>query len=155
MAQQQHASVRPHHHLLDMNEVCMRNAVSLCMVGMVLGCAPSRPPAGSPATVAAPSSASVWSVDLVRTRAGQQAEYLRGIQANWAGARRLAVAGGEVRTYHALAAPPDSTRGWDVMLLTEFRDSTAFSASLRRPTLCSGSGRQRGPVRAVADLRRE
>jgi hypothetical protein len=104
----------------------MRIALSLCLLGVVLGCTKPRAPA-SPAATRAASGASVWSLDLVRTRPGQQAEYLRGIRANWAGARRIALEGGEVRAYHAFAAPPDSTRGWDVVLLTEYRDSSAFS----------------------------
>jgi hypothetical protein len=66
-------------------------------------------------------------LDLVLTRPGQQAEYLRGIRANWAGARRLVVEHGDVRSYQAFAATPDSARGWDVVLLTEYRDSSAFA----------------------------
>ena len=58
---------------------------------------------------------------------GQQAEYLRNIKANWAGARRLARERGAVLSYSALKTPPDSSRAWDVLLMTEYADSTAWS----------------------------
>ena len=70
---------------------------------------------------------SVWTVDLVRTLPGQQAAYLRNIEANWAGARRIARERGAVLSYRALAAPPDSARGWDVLLMTEYADSAAWA----------------------------
>lgn len=70
---------------------------------------------------------SVWAVDLIHTLPGQQAAYLRSIKANWAGARHLAQAQGAVLSYQALAAEPDSARGWDVMLMTEYVDSTAWA----------------------------
>ena len=69
----------------------------------------------------------VWSVDLIRTLPGQQAEYLRNIEANWAGARRIARERGAVLSYRALVAPPDSLRGWDVLLMTEYADSSSWS----------------------------
>lgn len=72
-------------------------------------------------------SNSVWAVDLVRTLPGQQAEYLRSIKANWADARHLAQVQGAVLSYQALAAEPDSAKGWDVMLMTEYADSTAWA----------------------------
>lgn len=73
------------------------------------------------------SGSAVWAVDLVRTLPGRQADYLRGIEANWAGARRLARERGAILSYRALAAPPDSSRGWDVILMTEYTDSAAFA----------------------------
>ena len=72
-------------------------------------------------------SNSVWSVDLIRTLPGQQAEYLRNIENNWANARRIARERGAVLSYQALVAEPDSTRGWDVLLMTEYADSTSWS----------------------------
>ena len=73
------------------------------------------------------TTTSVWSVDLIRTLPGQQAEYLRNIEANWAGGRRIARERGAVLSYRALVAPPDSVRGWDVLLMTEYADSSAWS----------------------------
>lgn len=65
-------------------------------------------------------------MDLVRTFPGAQADYLRNVEANWASARELASTGGDVISFVALAAPPDSGRGWDIVLLTEYADSTAY-----------------------------
>lgn len=69
----------------------------------------------------------IWAVDLVRTLPGQQAAYIESIENNWAGARKLVREQGHILSYRALAAPPDSARGWDVMLMTEYRDSTAWA----------------------------
>ncbi len=82
--------------------------------------APASPPA-------APPAASVWAVDLVRTNPGLQAEYLRGIAANWAGGRRIATERGVIRSYRALAGTPGSALGWDVLLMTEYADSASFA----------------------------
>ena len=70
----------------------------------------------------------VWSVDLIRTMPGAQAEFLRTIEMNWGTARTIARQQGAVRSYHALAATPDSARGWDVLLITEYADSASFNA---------------------------
>lgn len=80
-----------------------------------------------PGALAAASPASVFALDLVLTRPGMQEEYLRGIAANWAGARHLARRQGVVRSYQALAAEPDPARGWDVLLITEYADSASFA----------------------------
>jgi hypothetical protein len=96
----------------------MRIVLSLCLTCTMLGCARPR----TSALVSQATGQSVWSMDLVRTRPGQQAEYLRGITANWAGAHRLAVEQGDVRSYQAFATRPDSTRDWDVVLLIEYAD---------------------------------
>ena len=82
---------------------------------------------GRTAVAQSDGSSSVWSVDLIRTLPGQQSEYLRNIEANWSGARRLAVERGAVLSYRALAAPSDSSRGWDIILMTEYADSTAYA----------------------------
>lgn len=65
-------------------------------------------------------------MDLVRTFPGAQADYLRNVEANWASARELASTGGDVISFVALATSPDSGRGWDIVLLTEYADSTAY-----------------------------
>jgi len=72
------------------------------------------------------SDGTVWTLDLVRTLPGQQAEYLRSIRANWAGARHLARERGVVLGYRALAAAPDDERGWDVLLMTEYADRSSW-----------------------------
>lgn len=68
----------------------------------------------------------VWAVDLVRTLPGMQDIYLRSIEENWGEARALVQEQGHILSYRALTAAPDSSRGWDVMLMTEYVDSTAF-----------------------------
>jgi hypothetical protein len=70
---------------------------------------------------------SVWSVDLIRTLPGQQGEYLHSIEANWAGARKIALDQDAILSYRALVAEPDSLRNWDVLLMTEYSDSTAWN----------------------------
>ncbi len=75
----------------------------------------------------APTQDTVWTVDLIKTLPGQQANYIRSIENNWAGARHLARERGAVLSYQAFAAPQDSTRGWDVILMTEYADSTQWA----------------------------
>jgi hypothetical protein len=72
------------------------------------------------------SGPSVWTVDLVRTLPGQQSAYVSSIEANWNSARSIAINRGAVLSYRALMASPDMSRGWDVMLMTEYADSTAW-----------------------------
>lgn len=85
-------------------------------------------PLGSPDS----QSASVWSVDLVRTLPGAQMDYMRSIETNWANGRKVANARGAVLAYRAFVAPPDSARGWDVLLMTEYADSASY---LRREAI--------------------
>lgn len=68
----------------------------------------------------------VWTMDLVQTFPGQQEEYVRSIKANWARARGLIREQGQILSYRAFVAPQDSLRGWDVMLMTEYANSTAW-----------------------------
>lgn len=89
------------------------------------GCAESTPE--RPTAPASGTASSVWSRDLVRTLPGQQAAYLRSIEANWAGARRIAQDCQAELSYHAPVAAPDAARGWDVVLLTEHADSAAWA----------------------------
>jgi len=65
-------------------------------------------------------------VDLVRTLPGARDAYMQSIEANWASARRLAQAQGAVLSYKAFVRQADSG-AWDVMLMTKYRDSTAFA----------------------------
>ena len=99
--------------------------LALAVLILVAGCLEA--PSQSAAPVEPDTSASVWTVDLIRTLPGQQAEYLRNIEANWAGARKIARERNVVLSYQAFVAPPDSARGWDVLLMTEYTDSTTWS----------------------------
>lgn len=93
---------------------------ALCST-LLLGCLSGRADSG-----ASEPGGSVWAVDLVRTLPGRQTEYLRSIEANWAGARDIARERGVVLSYRALAAVPDEERGWDVLLMTEYADTESW-----------------------------
>lgn len=98
----------------------------LCVLLVLLcGCATNDEPAIN--LSAPPTPTTVWSVDLVRTLPGAQRDYLASIEANWAQARHLAREQGAVVSYRALAAEPDTSRGWDVLLMTEYADSAAWA----------------------------
>ncbi len=94
------------------------------LIGVILAaCAGEAPP---PATTSTTRTESFWAVDLVRTLPGAQDDYLASIRANWSNARRIAKARGTVISYRALATQPDSVRGWDVLLMTEYADSASW-----------------------------
>ncbi len=103
----------------------MHPSLAIAMLILVAGCLEA--PSEQAVPVEQGITNSVWTVDLVRTLPGQQAEYLRNIEANWAGARRIARERRVVLSYRALVARPDSLRGWDVLLMTEYADSAAWS----------------------------
>ena len=103
----------------------MHPSLAIAMLLLVAGCLEA--PSEQAVPVEQGTTNSVWTVDLVRTLPGQQAEYLRNIEANWAGARRIARERSAVLSYRALVARPDSLRGWDVLLMTEYADSSAWS----------------------------
>ena len=96
----------------------------LAIIILAMGCGEAPPEPAAPADA---NGSSVWSVDLIRTLPGQQTEYLRNIENNWAQGRRLARQRDAVLSYRALVAPPDSARGWDVVLMTEYADSAAWA----------------------------
>ncbi len=98
----------------------MTSRLSILLLFVFMGCQ-------EPAAPSVPTQNTVWAVDLVTTLPGQQATYIESIKTNWANARRIAKARGSVLSYRAFAATKDSTRGWDVMLMTEYSDSTAWS----------------------------
>ncbi len=101
------------------------SSLAIAILILVAGCLEA--PSEQAVPVEQGTTNSVWTVDLVRTLPGQQAEYLRNIEANWAGARRIARERSAVLSYRALVARPDSLRGWDVLLMTEYADSSAWS----------------------------
>lgn len=85
-------------------------------------------PTETASTAEIDAARSVWAVDLIRTLPGQQEEYLRNIEQNWAQGRRILHGEGGVRSYYALADSPDSLQEWDVLLMTEYPDSAAYEA---------------------------
>lgn len=74
-----------------------------------------------------PEPESVWSVDLIRTLADAQSEYVGNVRDNWAQARRIALTRGDVTSFRALIAESDSSREWDIILMTEYRDSVSWA----------------------------
>ncbi|MFT5142484.1 MAG: hypothetical protein ACI80V_000769 [Rhodothermales bacterium] len=66
---------------------------------------------------------SVWAVDLINILPGGEEEYVGNIQNNWAQARDIALRTGDLVSFRALITRPDSTREWDLILMTEYADS--------------------------------
>ena len=105
----------------------MRHTFPLPALSVLLSGASCSTDSVSPPSDTDRRGASVWSVDLVRTLPGSQADYVRSIEDNWAGARELARERGAVISYQAFVAQTDTAGGWDVMLMTEYADSTAWA----------------------------
>jgi hypothetical protein len=70
---------------------------------------------------------SIWSVDLVRLLPGGQDVYVSNIRDNWAQARDIALENGDLLSFRALLAKPDSARGWDIILMTQYADSARWA----------------------------
>lgn len=68
----------------------------------------------------------VFALDFVRTFPGEQADYLRFIERNWAPARAAAQEEGAVIGYEVIAREPQGEE-WDVMLVTEYASADAFA----------------------------
>ncbi|MEM9998268.1 MAG: hypothetical protein AAF809_11255 [Bacteroidota bacterium] len=99
----------------------MRRAVlALALAAGLVGCTPAG------LVDAAERAESVWAVDLVETLPGQQARYLQFNALNWVPMREAFVEEGIAHSFRVLTLPPDSARGWDVMLMTEYVDESAF-----------------------------
>jgi hypothetical protein len=69
---------------------------------------------------------SVWTVDAIKTNEGEQANYLKFIEQNWATARQKLKAKGYIKSYRVFSVKPDKSQPWDVMLLTEYANREAF-----------------------------
>lgn len=94
------------------------------MVGVVAALLVVVPLTG--AHVSPQQDQSIWMVDLMRTKPGQQARYLKYLDANWARSRRTVLAQGGISSFRILVSS-DSLAPWDVVLLTEFPDSAALA----------------------------
>lgn len=81
-----------------------------------------------PATIAfARTDASIWAVDFVKTKDGQQENYLKFIENNWAKARAFMKTRGIVRSYQVLLRPASQVNSeWDVLLITEYSDQPGY-----------------------------
>lgn len=63
---------------------------------------------------------SVWAVDFVKTNNGQQANFLKFIEQNWAKARQFMKEKGIVASYQFLSVPEAKDTRWDALLVTEY-----------------------------------
>ena len=84
-------------------------------------------PGGSTSAPPVDASPSVWSFGYAKTHPGEQANYLTFLRFNWAEARRRAAREGVVRSYRVLVRPDAGEAAWDVMMVTEYADSTAYA----------------------------
>jgi hypothetical protein len=68
-------------------------------------------------------------MDAWRTKPGEQVRYLRFLDANWRPARAEVAALGEVLAARVVVVPDSVANelGWDVLLVTTYRDSTAWA----------------------------
>ncbi len=96
-------------------------AASLIVASCLIGCA--QPETSAPADHAQ----SVWAVDFIRLLPGGAEDYLKNIRGNWAQARDIALRNGDILSFNALRAADDSSLGWDIMLMTEYTDSTTWT----------------------------
>lgn len=72
------------------------------------------------AAAAQTGQASVYAVDFVRINDGQQADYLKFIEQNWARARAFMKDKGIVASYRSLSVPATRETVWDALLITEY-----------------------------------
>ena len=77
-------------------------------------------------TVSAQQNQTIWTIDFVQTKAEQQRDYLEYIRQNWAKARQALQAKGDVVLFQALSIQPAPNRDFDVLLLTEYANKTAY-----------------------------
>lgn len=72
------------------------------------------------------SATSVWAVDFIKTKDGQQANYLKFLDQNWAKARAFMKEKGIVSTYQSLSVPASKETQWDILLITEYVSREGF-----------------------------
>jgi hypothetical protein len=100
----------------------MRRLTSCLMFAMIASTACAR--RGQLAPAVAPST-SVWTLDYMMTKPGQRDRYLRYLDANWARSRQTLLNQGRIRSFNVLVRTPTDTAPWDVVLVTEYSDSTS------------------------------
>lgn len=82
--------------------------------------------------LAAQAPAAPWlALDARRTLPGQQARYLKFVEANWVPAREEARRGGAVLGHEILVreSGDPAPGGWDILLITVYRDSLAAASA--------------------------
>lgn len=69
---------------------------------------------------------SVWAVDFVKTGDGQQENYLKFIEQNWAKARQFMKDKGIVASFRYLSVPAAKDAKWDALLVTEYVNQEGY-----------------------------
>ena len=69
---------------------------------------------------------SVWAVDFIKTKDGQQENYLKFLEQNWAKARAFMKEKGIVASYQSLSVPTSKETQWDILLITEYIGQEGF-----------------------------
>ncbi len=110
----------------------LRAFAILLIIPIMMISACTDQPAGPSSQVNGPEdladhSTAIWAVDFIRLLPDGEELYLRNIRENWAQAREIALANGDVLSFNALIAEPDSGLGWDIMLMTEYADSARWA----------------------------
>ena len=100
----------------------MRHLVGQLTLALVLASGAARG-----ATPDAGEATPVIAIDVMETKPGLQADYLRYVELNWANARRIARERGYVRDFEVLARPPAAGE-WDVMLRTTYPSRAHYDA---------------------------
>lgn len=77
-------------------------------------------------SVLAQNNGSVWTVDAVKTNDGEQTNYLKFVEQNWAIARQNLKEKGFIKSYRVFSVKPEKSQIWDVMLLTEYANREIF-----------------------------
>jgi hypothetical protein len=77
----------------------------------------------------APPPDSFVAIDTWRTIPGQRARYLAFLDSNWVPARAAVAGSGDVVGFRSIVldSAAAAKAGWDVMLMTTYRDSTAWA----------------------------
>ena len=74
----------------------------------------------------AQTNSSIWAVDFVKTKDGQQANYLSFIEQNWAQARAFMKQKGIANSFQVLSLPASEKAEWDVLLMTEYANQSGY-----------------------------
>ena len=69
----------------------------------------------------------VWTIDFIKTKAGQRDNYLKYIRENWAEYRRMLRDTGKIASYQVFSLPPgETTAQWDILLVTEYPNKEIY-----------------------------
>lgn len=77
----------------------------------------------------AQAQSTVSVIDFVRIKNGKQREALFFYENNWKVYREIAIEKGYIKAYQLLTTQPDTTRNFDLMLITEYADSLQLALS--------------------------